>query len=519
MLDSFPIVSFLVWAPIIVGLFMLIQGSYGYHTRDYSCCKYFAAISSIVVFIASIILYLKFDINNPNMQFTEDFLWIPIFDIHYSVGIDGISLPLIILTTLFIPITILASFQSVKTKITQYLALFLIMEGLMLGVFVSRDAFLFYVFWEAMLLPMYLVIGVWGGPDRIYAAIKFFLYSFLGSLLMLVALIYLYMQTNSFSIVDFTNVKIPLLDQKLIFLAFLAAFGVKLPIWPVHTWLRIAHVEAPTGGSVILAAITLKMGGYGFLRFCLPITPDAAIWFSDYLIVLSLIAIIYIGIMAIIQTDMKRLIAYSSIAHMGFVTLGVAAGYKIVAITQIAGGNYHKPDIINEIVMGFEGAMVQMISHGLISGALFLCIGVLYDRMHTRDISAYGGVVNKMPWFAALFLLFGMASSGLPGTSGFVGEFFVILTSFKVGFWITFFAATGLIFSAAYNLWLYRRVIFGKVVNDNVAKLEEASYLELSLLSVLAILVLALGFWPKPLVDVMHVSLHHLTSLAFLDKI
>ena len=261
MLDSFPIVSFLVWAPIIVGLFMLIQGSYGYHTRDYSCCKYFAAISSIVVFIASIILYLKFDINNPNMQFTEDFLWIPIFDIHYSVGIDGISLPLIILTTLFIPITILASFQSVKTKITQYLALFLIMEGLMLGVFVSRDAFLFYVFWEAMLLPMYLVIGVWGGPDRIYAAIKFFLYSFLGSLLMLVALIYLYMQTNSFSIVDFTNVKIPLLDQKLIFLAFLAAFGVKLPIWPVHTWLRIAHVEAPTGGSVILAAITLKMGG------------------------------------------------------------------------------------------------------------------------------------------------------------------------------------------------------------------------------------------------------------------
>lgn len=519
MFDSFPIVSLLVWLPILAGIFMLIQGTYGPNFRDFTCCKYFAASISTIVFIISILMYLRFDINNPHMQFTEDFLWIPLFNIHYSLGVDGISLPLILLTTLFIPIVIFSAFNSVKSKISQYLALFLIMEGLMLGVFVARDAFLFYVFWEAMLLPMYLAIGVWGGPDRIYAAIKFFLYSFLGSLLMLVALVYLYMKTNSFSIADFTNLKIPLFEQKLMFFAFLAAFGVKLPMWPVHTWLRIAHVEAPTGGSVILAAITLKMGGYGFLRFCLPVTPDAAVWFSDYLIILSLIAIVYIGIMAIIQTDMKRLIAYSSIAHMGFVTLGVAAGYKIVAITQASGLSYNKPDIINEIVMGFEGAMVMMISHGLISGALFLCAGVLYDRMHTRDISAYGGVVSKMPWFAMFFMIFAMANSGLPGTSGFVGEFFVILTSFKAGFWITFFAATSLIFSAAYNLWLYRRVIFGKVVNDNVEKLEEANYLELSILGVLAILVLILGFWPKPLVDIMHVSLHHLTSLAFIDKI
>jgi len=381
--------------------------------------------------------------------------------------------------------------------VSQYMAAFLVMSGLINGAFAALDAILFYVFFEAMLIPMYLIIGVWGGPNRVYAAIKFFLYTLLGSLLMLVAFVYLYNVSESFSIVDWYHVPLSLTTQLLLFVAFFLAFAVKVPMWPVHTWLPDAHVEAPTGGSVVLAAITLKIGAYGFIRFVLPILPDAARYMSGFMITLSLIAVVYIGFVALVQGDMKKLIAYSSISHMGFVTLGVF--------------------IFSEL--GAEGALVQMLSHGFVSAAMFLCVGVMYDRVHSREIAAYGGVANTMPKFAALMMLFAMANAGLPATSGFVGEFLVILAAVKFNFWIGFLAATTLILGAAYTLWMYKRVLFGAVANDDVAGLSDLNRREFWLLAVLAVLVLWMGVWPKPFVDVMHTSVVDLLAHVAKSKL
>ncbi len=423
------------------------------------------------------------------MQFVEKHEWISALNIHYHLGVDGISVLFILLTAFFTPIVVLAGWKVIQSRVAQYMGSFLIMSGIMVGVFAALDAVLFYVFWEAMLIPMFIIVGVWGGQNRVYAAIKFFLYTLLGSLLMLVALIYLYNVSGySFSILAFHDVPLGMTAQILIFIAFFFAFAVKIPMFPVHTWLPDAHVQAPTGGSIVLAAIMLKVGAYGFLRFSLPITPDASHELATVMIVLSLIAVVYIGLVALMQTDMKKLVAYSSISHMGFVTLGLF--------------------LFN--AYGIEGALLQMISHGFISGAMFLCIGVLYDRMHSRKISDYGGVANKMPVFAAFFMLFAMANSGLPGTSGFVGEFMVIMGAVEVNFWYAFAAASTLIFGAAYTLWMYKRVVFGEVKNDNVAKLTDLTGRETLLMTVLAITVLGMGVYPLPFVEVMHISVNEL---------
>ena len=452
---------------------------------------------------------MGFDGSTAAYQFVERHPWIPAFHADYHLGVDGISLPLILLTAFITVPVIIAAWTSVEKRVAQYYAAFLIMEGLMIGVFSSLDALLFYFFWEAMLIPMFLIIGIWGGPRRIYATIKFFLYTFLGSVFMLVALIYMYLQSHDYSIAAFHDLPLTLVEQRWIFLAFLAAFAVKVPMWPVHTWLPDAHVEAPTGGSVVLAAIMLKMGGYGLLRFSLPIAPDAGRELDWLIITLSLIAVVYIGFVALVQQDMKKLIAYSSIAHMGFVTLGCVLAYGIVAATGSAAG----------AGMGLDGAMVQMISHGLISGALFFCVGVLYDRVHSREIGAYGGVINTMPVFGAFMVLFAMANSGLPGTSGFVGEFLVVLAAFKANFWYAALAATTLVLGAAYTLWLVKRVIFGAIANDDVAKLQDVNGREFLVLGVLGISVLLLGVWPAPLLDVMHGSIEHLTQQILATKL
>jgi len=401
-------------------------------------------------------------------------------------------MPLIILTTFLTIIVVISAWQVIQEKVAQYMAAFLIMEGLMIGVFSALDAIVFYVFWEAMLVPMFIIIGVWGGPNRIYATIKFFLYTLLGSLLMLVSFIYLYNQVGTFSILDFHDMSIPLAVQMWLFFAFFAAFAVKVPMFPVHTWLPDAHVEAPTGGSVILAAIMLKMGAYGFLRFTLPILPDASQELAGFMVALALIAVVYISLVALVQEDMKKLIAYSSIAHMGFVILGFF--------------------IFN--VRGVEGGLIQMISHGFISGALFLCVGVMYDRLHSRNIADYGGVANRMPVFAAFMMLFAMSNAGLPGTSGFVGEFLVILAAFEVNAWYAILAATTLIFGAAYTLWMYKRVIFGAVANEKVDSLSDATPREILFLALLAVAVLGMGLWPDPFLEVMHASVENLVMQA-----
>ena len=443
------------------------------------------------------------------MQFVERMPWIRAFNVEYYLGVDGFSMPLILLTTFLTPIVVLAGWDSVRVRTAEYFAAFLILEGLMIGVFAAIDALLFYVLWEAMLIPMFIIIGVWGGERRIYATVKFFLYTFLGSVFMLIALIYLYLKSGSYSILVFHQLPLSQTEQTLIFLAFLAAFAVKVPMWPVHTWLPDAHVEAPTGGSVILAAVLLKMGGYGFIRFSLPITPDASGQLSALMIFLSLVAVVYIGFVALVQQDMKKLIAYSSIAHMGFVTLGLFIAWPILARTGITSG----------VAMGLSGAMLQMISHGFISGALFLCVGVLYDRMHSRKIADYGGVVNTMPRFAAFMVLFALANAGLPGTSGFVGEFMVILASFKAGFWYAFLASITLILGAAYTLWLVKRVIFGAVANTAVASLVDISAREMLILLLVAGGVLWLGLWPAPLADVMSASVDHLAMQITQSKV
>ncbi len=492
---NIPLLSLLIWTPILGGVWVLYAGD-----RQENTVKYLSLSVAIITFVLSLLLYMQFDTTTYAMQFVEKTIWIETFSIYYHLGVDGIALPLILLTTFTTVLVILAGWEVIETRISQYMAAFLILSGFMNGVFVAVDAMLFYFFWEAMLIPMFLIIGIWGGPNRVYATVKFFLYTFLGSVFMLVALLYLYSQAGSFNIIDLQTLPLPLDVQKLIFIAFFLAFAVKIPMWPVHTWLPDAHVEAPTGGSVILAAIMLKMGGYGFIRFSLPITPDASAALNGFMIVLSLIAIVYIGFVALAQQDMKKLIAYSSISHMGFVTLGFFVGFAIYAENGTAQG----------AIMGIEGAMMQMISHGFISGALFLCVGVLYERMHSRQINDYGGVVNSMPHFAAFMMLFAMANSGLPGTSGFVGEFLVILSSYQANFWIAFLAALTLILGAAYTLWMYKRVMFGDIANEQVAELQDISPRETLILSLLAFVVLLFGLWPAPVFEVMHPTIEHL---------
>ncbi len=487
------LLSWVIWLPILGGIIVLATGS----DERAPLARKLSLAFSILTFLISIPLYTGFDTSTAAMQFGEKSIWVSTFSIYYHIGIDGISMPLILLTTFLTVVVVIAGWEVIKEKTAQYMAAFLIMEGLMVGVFSALDAVLFYVFWEGMLIPMFLIIGIWGGANRIYATIKFFLYTLLGSLLMLVAFLYLYHQSGSFNILDFHALPLDMTAQTLLFIAFFTAFAVKVPMFPVHTWLPDAHVEAPTGGSVILAAIMLKMGGYGFLRFSLPILPDASHELATIVIALSLIAIVYIALVALVQQDMKKLIAYSSISHMGFVTLGFF----------IFSGQ------------GIEGGMVQMISHGFISGALFLCVGVLYDRVHSREIASYGGVANTMPVFAAFMMLFAMANAGLPGTSGFVGEFLVILASFKVNIWYAVLAGTTLVFGAAYTLWMYKRVIFGEVANDDVAALEDVSPREILFLSLLAAMVLIMGLWPYPFLDVMHATVDQLVTQVNTSKL
>jgi NADH-quinone oxidoreductase subunit M len=500
------ILSILIWLPIIGGTAVLIVGDDGDAASSRAeGMRVLVLLVSLLTFVLSVFVYSSFDTTTADMQFVERFEWIPTFNVYYYLGVDGISAPLILLTTFMTPLVVIAGWDSIKTRPAQYFAAFLILEGLMIGVFSALDGVLFYVMWEAMLVPMFLIIGVWGGERRIYATIKFFLYTFLGSVLMLVAFIYLFTKTGTFDLFAFMEAPLGMTEQRLIFIAFLLAFAVKVPMWPVHTWLPDAHVEAPTGGSVILAAIMLKMGGYGFVRLSLPIVPDGSQYFAGLMIALSLIAVVYIGMVALMQQDMKKLIAYSSIAHMGFVTLGFFLLWSIDSGMGAA--------------LGITGGMVQMVSHGLISGALFLCVGVLYDRVHSRQIADYGGVANTMPVFASFMVLFAMANAGLPGTSGFVGEFMVIIASFKANFWFAFLAASILVLGAAYTLWMIKRVIYGDVANDDVAELKDLNQREFIVLGLLAAAVLLIGLWPGPLVDMMSVTIDQLVEYAGRSKL
>jgi NADH-quinone oxidoreductase subunit M len=493
MQSTFPLLSLAIWLPIAFGVFVLAFG----RDNNPGLVRGMSLVGSIASFLVTLPIIQGFDNAAHGMQFVEKASWIERFNIFYSLGIDGISLWFVPLTAFITIIVVISAWEVIEKKVAQYMGAFLILSGLMIGVFCALDGLLFYVFFEATLIPMFIIIGIWGGQNRVYAAVKFFLYTFLGSLLMLVALIYLYFQSGSFDILAWHKLPIAYTPQILIFLAFFMAFAVKVPMWPVHTWLPDAHVEAPTGGSVVLAAIMLKLGGYGFLRFSLPITPDASHALDGFVITLSLIAVIYIGLVALVQADMKKLVAYSSIAHMGFVTLGYF--------------------VFND--MGVQGGIMQMISHGFVSGAMFLCIGVLYDRMHSRQIADYGGVVNTMPKFAAFFVLFSMANAGLPATSGFIGEFMVILASVQYNFVIGIFAGTALILGAAYSLWLVKRVVFGDVANENVAQLPDLNKREFFMLGVLAIAVIVMGVYPAPISDAIQTSVSDLLKHASISKL
>lgn len=494
MSSTIPFLSLAIWVPIAFGILVLAVG------RDDRAgqTRLLSLVGALISLLITLPLVSGFDAAAHGMQFVEKTPWIGRFNIFYALGIDGISLWFVPLTAFITVIVVIAGWEVIQQRISQYMGAFLILSGAMIGVFCALDGLLFYVFFEATLIPMFIIIGVWGGPKRVYAAIKFFLYTFLGSLLMLVALIYLYFQAGgSFDILAWHKLPLPLATQTFLFLAFLMAFAVKVPMWPVHTWLPDAHVEAPTGGSVVLAAIMLKLGGYGFLRFSLPITPDASHSLSGMMIALSLIAVIYIGLVALVQADMKKLVAYSSIAHMGFVTLGFFMFGEMAA----------------------QGAVMQMISHGFVSGAMFLCIGVLYDRLHSREIADYGGVINVMPRFAAMFVLFSLANAGLPATSGFIGEFMVILGAVKFNFWIGMAAATALILGAAYSLWLVKRVIFGEVRNPHVATMADLTMREFFMLGVLAVAVLWMGVYPAPFTDAMQTSVSDLLKHVEISKI
>ncbi|MBS1189399.1 MAG: dehydrogenase subunit [Rhodocyclaceae bacterium] len=490
-MSSYPLLSLAIWIPIVAGLLVLATGA----DRNAPLARWLSLVGAAIGFLVTIPLWTGFDSGSAAMQFVELAPWIVRFNVNYHLGVDGISMLFVLLNSFITVIVVLAGWEVIKDKVAQYNAAFLIMSGLMNGIFTALDGVLFYTFFEASLIPLYIIIGVWGGPNRVYAAFKFFLYTLAGSLLFLVALIYLYVHSGgSFSILEWQQLPIPLASQTWLFLAFLVAFAVKVPMWPVHTWLPDAHVEAPTGGSIVLAAIALKLGAYGFLRFSLPIAPDASHELSGFVIALALIAVVYIGFVALVQSDMKKLVAYSSIAHMGFVILGF---FMFSAI-------------------GVEGALVQMVSHGFVSGAMFFCIGVMYDRVHSRQIADYGGVVNTMPKFAALFMLFSMANSGLPATSGFVGEFMVILGAVKFNFWVAFAVATSMIIGAAYNLWMYKRVVFGAVANHHVAELTDINKREFLILALLAAGTLWMGLYPQPFTEVMHASvnelLHHVAN-------
>ncbi|WP_280150616.1 NADH-quinone oxidoreductase subunit M [Piscinibacter sp. XHJ-5] len=488
------LLSLAIWMPIVAGTVLLAIGR-DEHARS---VRWMALIAALASFLVTVPLITGFDVSSAAMQFQENLAWIDRFNVRYRLGVDGLSLWFVPLTAFITVIVVISAWEVIEERVNQYMGAFLVLSGLMVGVFTALDGLLFYVFFEATLIPMYIIIGVWGGPRRVYAAFKFFLYTLAGSLLMLVALIYLYYKSGgSFDILQWHKLPLPMPAQVLLFFAFFAAFSVKVPMWPVHTWLPDAHVEAPTGGSVVLAAIMLKLGAYGFLRFSLPITPDASREYAWFVIGLSLIAVLYIGLVALVQSDMKKLIAYSSVAHMGFVTLGFF--------------------IFNEL--GVAGGIVQMVSHGFISGAMFLCIGVLYDRVHSREIAAYGGVVNTMPKFAALAVFFGMANCGLPATSGFVGEWMVILGTVKVDFWLALLAATTLVFGAAYTLWMVKRVYFGPVANDNVRALADVNAREFLMLSLLAAAVLWMGVYPKPFTDPMHASVTQLLKHVSVSKL
>jgi NADH-quinone oxidoreductase subunit M len=488
------LLSVAIWLPVAVGALLLAIG----RDEHAGVVRWVALLGAIAAFLVTIPLITGFDGGSAALQFQESMPWIERLNVRYHLGVDGISVWFVLLTAFITVVVVIAGWEVITERVNQYMGAFLILSGLMVGVFAAADGLLFYVFFEATLIPMYIIIGVWGGPRRVYAAFKFFLYTLLGSLLMLIALIYLYYKSGgSFDIATWHKLPLPLSAQTLLFFAFFAAFSVKVPMWPVHTWLPDAHVEAPTGGSVVLAAIMLKLGAYGFLRFSMPIAPDASREYAWFIIALSLIAVVYIGLVALVQQDMKKLVAYSSIAHMGFVTLGFF--------------------IFNEL--GVAGGIVQMISHGFVSGAMFLCIGVLYDRMHSREISSYGGVVNTMPKFVAFAVFFAMANVGLPGTAGFVGEWMVILGTVKMNFWLAALAATTLIFGAAYTLWMVKRVYFGDVANKHVAELTDINTREFTMLAILAVAVLAMGLYPKPFTDVMHVSVTELLKHVAISKL